>query len=516
MSGYEFFTSGAPRQADESAWKYHLRKLFTTKSLESFEMEKDTSGLKRTLSAFDLIMIGLGGIIGTGILIITGQAAATKAGPAVVISFIISGIAASFAALCYSELSSMIPVAGSAYTYVYATLGELAAWIIGWSLILEYAVGASTIAVGWSGYFVNFFDHFGIKLSPSWTSAPLVFDHSTGYLLRIPGAYINLPAFLLILFLTIILILGIKESATVNNIAVTLKVFVILLFVIVGITKINPKNYDPFIPQNEGSFSEFGITGILSASSVVFFAYIGFDSISTAAQEAKNPQRDLPIGIIVSLIICTILYVAVCVVLTGIVHYPELNDPAPVTVAINAMGMSWLGVIVDFGALAGLLSGILVFLMGQTRIFYAMAKDGLFFPTIASKIHPKYKTPHISTAVTGVICAIISSLLPIGVLAELTSVGTLLAFLLVNIGVLVLRITAPNAPRKFKVPGGPYLIPIIGALLDLLLLFTATTASLIRLLVWMLIGLVIYFLYGRSHSVANNSNQYMKNKELNG
>lgn len=268
----------------------------------------------------------------------------------------------------------MIPVAGSAYTYVYATLGELAAWIIGWSLILEYAVGASTIAVGWSGYFVNFFDHFGIKLSPSWTSAPLVFDHSTGYLLRIPGAYINLPAFLLILFLTIILILGIKESATVNNIAVTLKVFVILLFVIVGITKINPKNYDPFIPQNEGSFSEFGITGILSASSVVFFAYIGFDSISTAAQEAKNPQRDLPIGIIVSLIICTILYVAVCVVLTGIVHYPELNDPAPVTVAINAMGMSWLGVIVDFGALAGLLSGILVFLMGQTRIFYAMAK----------------------------------------------------------------------------------------------------------------------------------------------
>ncbi|CAB4380410.1 unnamed protein product [Rhizophagus irregularis] len=491
MSGYEFFTSGTPRQADESAWKYHLRKLFTTKSLESFEMEKDTSGLKRTLSAFDLIMIGLGGIIGTGILIITGQAAATKAGPAVVISFIISGIAASFAALCYSELSSMIPVAGSAYTYVYATLGELAAWIIGWSLILEYAVGASTIAVGWSGYFVNFFDHFGIKLSPSWTSAPLVFDHSTGYLLRIPGAYINLPAFLLILFLTIILILGIKESATVNNIAVTLKVFVILLFVIVGITKINPKNYDPFIPQNEGSFSEFGITGILSASSVVFFAYIGFDSISTAAQEAKNPQRDLPIGII-------------------------LNDPAPVTVAINAMGMSWLGVIVDFGALAGLLSGILVFLMGQTRIFYAMAKDGLFFPTIASKIHPKYKTPHISTAVTGVICAIISSLLPIGVLAELTSVGTLLAFLLVNIGVLVLRITAPNAPRKFKVPGGPYLIPIIGALLDLLLLFTATTASLIRLLVWMLIGLVIYFLYGRSHSVANNSNQYMKNKELNG
>ncbi|CAB4414601.1 unnamed protein product [Rhizophagus irregularis] len=426
MSGYEFFTSGASRQADESAWKYHLRKLFTTKSLESFEMEKDTSGLKRTLSAFDLIMIGLGSIIGTGILIITGQAAATKAGPAVVISFIISGIAASFAALCYSELSSMIPVAGSAYTYVYATLGELAAWIIGWSLILEYAVGASTIAVGWSGYFVNFFDHFGIKLSPSWTSAPLV-------LIILQDIYYESP----------------------------------------------------------GSFSEFGITGILSASSVVFFAYIGFDSISTTAQEAKNPQRDLPIGII-------------------------LNNPAPVTVAINAMGMSWLGVIVDFGALAGLLSGILVFLMGQTRIFYAMAKDGLFFPTIASKIHPKYKTPHISTAVTGVICAIISSLLPIGVLAELTSVGTLSAFLLVNIGVLVLRITAPNAPRKFKVPGGPYLIPIIGALLDLLLLFTATTASLIRLLVWMLIGLVIYFLYGRSHSVANNSNQYMKNKELNG
>ncbi|GBB92142.1 hypothetical protein RclHR1_01970024 [Rhizophagus clarus] len=515
MSGYEFFTSGAPKQAHESTWKYHLRKLFTTKSFDSFEVEKETSDLKRTLNAFDLIMIGLGGIIGTGILIITGQAAATKAGPAVVISFVISGIAASFAALCYSELSSMIPVAGSAYTYVYATLGELAAWIIGWSLILEYAVGASTIAVGWSAYFVHFFEHFGIKFSPSWTSAPLVFDHSTGYLLRIPDAYINLPAFLLIMFLTFILMLGIRESATVNNIAVTLKVFVILLFVIVGITKINPKNYDPFIPPNEGAFSKFGITGILSASSVVFFAYIGFDSISTTAQETKNPQRNLPIGIITSLVICTILYVAVCVVLTGIVHYPELNDPAPVNVAINAMGMGWLGLIVDFGALAGLISGILVFLMGQPRIFYSMAKDGLFF-SIASKIHPKFKTPYISTIITGLICAIISSLLPIGVLAELTSVGTLLAFLLVNIGVLVLRFTAPNAPRKFKVPGGPYLIPIMGALLDLLLLLTATTASLIRLLVWMLIGLVVYFLYGRSHSVANNSNQYMKNKELSG
>jgi APA family basic amino acid/polyamine antiporter len=303
-----------------------------------------------------------------------GQAAATKAGPAVVISFVIAGIAASFAALCYSELSSMIPVAGSAYTYVYATLGELAAWIIGWSLILEYAVGASTIAVGWSGYFVHFFEHFGIKLSPSWTSAPLVFDHTTGYLLRIPDAYINLPAFLLIISLTIILILGIKESAIVNNIAVTLKVFVILLFVIVGITKINPKNYDPFIPPNEGTFSQFGITGILSATSVVFFAYIGFDAISTTAQETKNPQRNLPIGIIASLVICTILYVAVCAVLTGIVHYSELNVPAPVTVAINAMGMGWLGVIVDFGALTGLISGILVSLMGQPRIFYSMAK----------------------------------------------------------------------------------------------------------------------------------------------
>jgi basic amino acid/polyamine antiporter, APA family len=268
----------------------------------------------------------------------------------------------------------MIPVAGSAYTYVYATLGELAAWIIGWDLILEYAVGASTVAVGWSGYFVHFFEHFGIKFSPAWTSAPLIFNQETGYLERIPGAYINLPAFLLILFITILLVLGIRESATFNNVAVTLKVFAILLFVIVASTKINPKNYDPFIPPNEGSFSKFGVTGILSASSVVFFAYIGFDSISTTAQETKNPQRNLPIGIITSLIICTILYVAVCIALTGVVPYPELNSPAPVTVAINSMGIGWLGVAVDFGALAGLISGILVFLLGQPRIFYSMAK----------------------------------------------------------------------------------------------------------------------------------------------
>ncbi|CAG8535264.1 2891_t:CDS:2 [Funneliformis mosseae] len=515
MSGYEFFTSGAPKQTQESTWNFQFRKLFTIKTLKDFEVEKETSGFKRTLSAFDLIMIGLGGIIGTGILVITGQAAATKAGPAVVISFIISGIAASFAALSYSELSSMIPISGSAYTFVYATLGELAAWIIGWDLILEYAVGASTIAVGWSGYLVHFFENtFNVHFSPSWTSAPLLFDHQTGYLERIPGAYINLPALLLIISITIILTLGIKESATVNNIIVGIKTFVIVLFVIVASTKINPKNYDPFIPPNEGSFEKFGVTGILSASSVVFFAYIGFDSISTTAQEAKNPQRNLPIGIISSLIICTILYVAVCVTLTGVVPYTELDSPAPVAVAINAMGMKWLGTIVDFGALVGLISGVLVLLVGQPRIFYSMAKDGLLFPAIA-KLHPKFKTPYISTIITGAICSTIASLLPIGMLAELTSVGTLLAFFLVNVGVMLLRITAPNAPRKFKVPGGPYVIPIIGALLDLLLLYTATPASLERLFIWMAIGLLVYFFYGRFHSVANHSNHYMKNKELN-
>jgi len=507
LSGYSFYTSGAPRQGGEPKWKYFIRKLFTTKSMSSLEEDQETSKLKRSLTALDFLMLGIGNVIGSGIFVLTGVAAATKAGPAIVISFIISGIASSFAALSYSELSTMIPVSGSAYTYSYATMGELMAWIIGWDLILEYLVAAAAVAVGWSEYFVHFFsDAFNIQFGIAWTKAPFYFDEQAGFSL-VPGAYFNLPAFLIIIILTIILIIGVKESATVNTVIVFIKVFVIVIFVIAASTKINPENYKPFVPPNEGTFASFGVTGIFAGASQVFFAYIGFDAVSTTAQEGRNPQRDLPIGIIGSLGICTILYIAVCVVLTGIVPYHQLNSAAPIAVAVQSINMKWLGIIVNLGAIAGLTSVMLVSLMGQPRIFYSMAQDGLFLPKTASKVHPKFKTPYVTTAITGSICAIASAILPIDVLADLTSVGTLLAFFLVNLSVMILRLTAPEVPRKFKVPGGPYVVPIIGAALSLLLLATATKSSIERLFIWMAIGLIIYFSYGRSHSKANNKKQ---------
>ncbi|RIA79836.1 amino acid permease-domain-containing protein [Glomus cerebriforme] len=503
-SRYSFYTSGAPRQPKEPTWKYHWRRLFTIKTLESLESDQEHSKLKKALTAFDLTMIGIGNVIGAGIFVLTGVTAATNAGPAIVISFIISGIAAAFAALSYSELASMIPVSGSAYTYTYATMGEVMAWIIGWDLILEYLVGAATVAVGWSKYFVILFsDAFHVDFSESWTKSPFSFNTDTQSFERVPDAYFNLPAFIISIIVTFLLIFGIKESARVNAIIVSVKIFIIVLFVLAASTKIDPDNYKPFVPKNEGSFSKFGVSGIFSAASIVFFSYIGFDSVSTTSQEVRNPQRDLPIGIIGSLGISTVLYIAVCLVLTGIVPYTKLDDPAPIGLAVRDVGLRWLEIIVDIGALAGLSSVILTSLMGQPRIFYSMASDGLF-PKFAAKIHPKYRTPYITTALTGTICAIASAILPIDVLAELTSVGTLLAFFLVNIGVLILRKTAPDAPRKFKAPGGPYFVPITGALLSLLLLVTATKASIERLFIWMAIGLIIYAFYGRTHSKVNN------------
>ncbi|CAI2170186.1 19449_t:CDS:2 [Funneliformis geosporum] len=505
MKGYTFYTSGAPQQPGESKWKYRIRKLFTIKTLDKIEFDHGTSALNRTLGAWDVIMLGIGGIIGTGIFVLTGQAAAYNAGPAVIFSFIISGIASAFAALSYSEIASMIPVAGSAYTYTYATMGELLAWIIGWDLILEYLFGSASIALGFSEYFVHFFEHaFKIHIPPAWTVAPLIYNETTSAFEKVPGSYFNVPAFAITIFLTIILIIGIRESANFNTLIVGIKVLILVIFVIAGSTKINTANYKPFVPQNEGKFTEFGFTGILSGATVVFFAYIGFDAVSTTAQEVKNPQINLPIGIIGSLAICTVLYIAVSTVMTGMVPFRELGSPAPISSAAEKNNMRWLGIIVDLGAMLGLVSGNLVTLLAQTRIFYSMAHDGLLF-TKSSKIHPRFKTPYIITAITGIFCAIASALLPIDILTQLTSVGTLFAFLLVNVGVVILRIYAPDVPRKFKVPGGPYLVPIIGSAFDILLLASAHKAAIERLFIWMAVGLLIYFVYGVRNSKVNNN-----------
>ncbi|CAG8505178.1 10449_t:CDS:2 [Ambispora gerdemannii] len=500
-TGYAFWTSGKPKQPNEINWKYHLRKLLTVKKFSDLENDQEKSGLKRSLNAVDLTMIGIGAIIGTGIFVLTGQAAATKAGPAIVVSFIISGIAASFAALSYSEMASMIPIAGSAYTYSYATMGELIAWIIGWDLILEYAVSAAAVAIGWSEYFVSFFqDAFGVELNPSWTSAPLKFTTKTQSFELVEGAYFNLLAFLIVIILTAILTIGIKESARVNAVIVAYKVFVVILFIIIGAIYVNPQNYQPFVPPNTtGRWDDFGVSGIFSAATTVFFAYIGFDAVSTTAQECRNPQRDMPLGIIGSLVICSVLYIAVCLVLTGIVPYQQLNTGAPIAVATSKIGMKWLSIAIDLGALAGLTSVILCMLMGQPRIFYSMANDGLF-PAVAAKIHPRFQTPYVTIMITGFFVAVLAAIFPIAVLAEMTSVGTLFAFFLVHIGVMILRIKAPEIPRQFKAPGGTYFVPIVGALLTVLLLATATKPSIERLFGWMAIGLLIYAFYGRRNS----------------
>ncbi|CAG8691810.1 3610_t:CDS:2, partial [Dentiscutata erythropus] len=515
MSSYEFITSGAPRQPDESVWKYRMRKLFTIKSMESIDEDQKASELKKSLNVFDLIMIGIGGIIGNGIFVLAGQAAATKSGPAVIISILLAGLTASFAALSYAELASMIPISGSSYTYVYATLGELVAWIIGWDLTLEYLVGAAAVSVGWSGYFKFFFYHaFSIEFSSSWTDAPFKFNSTTNAFEMTPGSYFNVPAFCIVIFLTILLVLGIKESARFAAFAVSVKLVVIFLFIFVAGAHINTENFQPFIPPNQGSFSSFGATGVLAGSTVVFFAYIGFDSISTIAQESRNPQRDLPISTLGSFSIVSVIYVTVCVVLTGVVSYVKLDNPAPISVAVNAVGLRWLGIIVDIGAVIGLTSVILVLLMGQPRIFFAMANDGLF-PKFASKVHPRFGTPYVITIIGGVIASMGAAFLPIDVLSELMSVGTLLAFFLVNIGVTILRYTAPDAPRRFKVPGGPFLLPLIGAALNILLIATSSVATIVRLFVWMAIGLIVYVFYGAKRSKVNNKEKYIEEATTN-
>jgi basic amino acid/polyamine antiporter, APA family len=481
-------------------------KLFTTKPLDKLIKDSIQEGehtLKRTLTRNNLIMLGVGAIIGAGIFVLTGAAASQHAGPAVVLSFVIAGIACAFAGLCYSEFASMIPVAGSAYTYAYATLGEFVAWIIGWDLILEYLFGASTVAVGWSGYVTSFLGDFGLHLPAYLSSAPLAYDPAA-HSYTLTGALINVPAMAIIGIMTWLLVIGIRESANFNNLIVVVKVVVILLFIFFGWQFINYDNWTPFIPENTGTFGEFGWSGMVRAAGIIFFAYIGFDAVSTAAQEAKNPQKDMPWGILGSLLVCTLLYILVGLVMTGIVYFPNLNDPAPIAVAVNTAGegLYWLRPFIKIGAIAGLSSVILVMLMGQPRIFFSMSRDGLL-PKSFSRVHKKYKTPYIPTIVTGAVAMLVAGLFPIGLLGELVSIGTLLAFVIVCGGVLLLRYQKPHIKRPFKTPLFPF-VPIAGMLSALYLMAFLPGDTWIRLIIWMVIGILIYFGYSRRHSKVNN------------
>jgi len=485
--------------------------LFRRRSVADLQAEVLTDKrLKRALGPVNLTALGIGAVIGAGIFVLTGQAAAKYAGPAIVFSFVLAGLACAFAGLCYAEFSAMIPISGSAYTYGYATLGEFVAWIIGWDLILEYLFAASTVAVGWSGYVVSFLKELGIVIPSAFTSAP--YNHVTpsdaqwwniwrlftdGWVST--GAVLNVPAMLIVGFITFLLVLGIKESAAFNNVIVAIKMSVILTFIAVGVAYINRNNWHPFIPPSLGP-GEFGWSGVVRGAGVIFFAYIGFDAVSTAAQEAKNPQRDMPIGILGSLGICTVLYIAVALVLTGIVSYTKLNDPAPIAVAINSLGpaVAWLRPIIKIGAIAGLSSVILVMMLGQPRIFYTMSKDGLL-PPVFSAVHPKFRTPWIAQILTGAVAMLVAGLFPIGLLGELVSIGTLLAFAIVCAGVFVLRFTDPEIPRPFRTPAF-WLVAPLGVIFCGYLMCGLPADTWARLIVWMAIGFVIYFSYSRRHS----------------
>ncbi len=485
--------------------------IFATKSIERIKAEQIGQGeatLKRVLGPGQLVMLGVGAIIGTGIFVLTGQAAAANAGPAIVLSMLLAGLTSVLAALCYSEFAATVPVAGSAYTYAYATLGEFIAWIIGWDLILEYALGAATVAVGWSGNLVTLLHQLGLTFPAAVSAAP-------GTIVQVPGgdpvtAIFNVPAVLITIAVTLLLIVGVSESATVNAVIVVIKVAVVLIVIGAGALFIDPANWHPFIPPNTGTFGEYGWSGILRGAGVIFFAYIGFDAVSTSAQEARNPQRDMPFGILGSLAICTVLFVLVSGVMVGLVPYRQmLNEPAPLVVAVDAAaqraaGTPWEGplgvvrILVTVGALAALSSVMVVMMLAQPRIFLAMSKDGLL-PEWAGRVHPRFKTPHISTIVTGVAVAIASGLTPIGTLGSLVSIGTLMAFVIVSLAVIILRRTRPDLPRPFRMPLVP-LMPALSALVALVLMLGLPRATWERLVLWMVLGVLFYGVYGYRRS----------------
>ena len=452
------------------------------------ESESGTHQLKRTLGAFNLVALGIGAIIGAGLFALTPQAAHAHAGPAVVLSFVVAAIGCALAGMCYSEFSTMIPVAGSAYTYAYATMGELLAWIIGWDLVLEYAVGASTVSVSWSKYLVRLLGTFDITLPASLTKSPY------------EGGVVNLPAIFIIIAVSIILIIGIQESARVNAAIVILKVSIVVVVIGVGWAFINSDLHTPLIPPNTtGVFGQFGISGVMRGAGVIFFAYIGFDAVSTAAQEAKNPKRDMPIGIIGSLLICTVLYIAFSWVLTGIVDYksPEMNETA-IYEALKNIGYSSMGTMVVLGVLAGYTSVILVMLLGQSRVFFSMSRDGLL-PKLFSDVHPRFRTPWRCNLLLMALVSVFSGFLPLSVLGEMTSIGTLLAFVIVCGGVIIMRRTNPNAPRPYRTPFVP-LVPILGILVCLAMMLSLGLGNWARLIGWLALGMAIYFGYSRSRS----------------
>src|SRR5258705_1433331 len=503
-------------------------KLFATKPLSLLlEEMQGENRLRRVLGPVQLTALGVGAIIGTGIFILTGVAAHDRTGPALMLSFVMAGLACVFAALCYAEFASMVPVAGSAYTYAYATLGELFAWIIGWDLVLEYAVGSATVAHGWSAHFQEFIPifHEGLpfipaKLPVAFHSAPFNYCVSLGSVcpqtVFVPtGSYFDLPAVLITFILTIVLVKGIKESATFNAIMVAVKLVIVLMVIGIGVFLINPANWHPFAPYGYTGVSFFGHTlfgkaapggeplGMFAGAAIIFFAYIGFDSVSVHSEEAKNPSRDVPIGIIASLIICTILYIVVSAVLTGMVPYKDINIDAPVVDAFRRAGLDWMQYLVAAGAMTGITSVLLVMMLSQPRVMLALARDGLVPKGFFGDIHPKFRTPWKSTILTGLFVATMAGLIPLSILAEMTSIGTLFAFVIVCGAVLIMRRTNPNAKRPFRAPLVP-LVPILGILTCLLLMFSLPAENWYRLIIWLLIGLAIYFLYGRRHSVMSD------------